>query len=140
MIALILFSAVSLPSYAKEKDKPGKSQFSGVWIFENKEKPTPGKIALLSFTLNLKQNGDKITGKYDYITYNATRIREGKIEGIVKDNKAVLKFKNPEYKWEKGSATLKPVKGGMEWEMTESPQGEHFIPLKSFLKKKKEEM
>ena len=137
MVSLLILT-VSIAD-ASEKPDTGKFQYMGSWIFKNDEKspPPPGQIKLLTFSLDLKQEGDKITGKYDYITFNATRIREGKIEGIVKDNIVKIKFENPEYKWEKGEAIIKPGKGGIEWILKKSPEGEHFIPGKALLKRVK---
>ena len=134
---LLMFFMTAFLSFAAEPMKEGKHEFSGAWKFQNDEKKPPpkGQNKLLIFSLEISRKGDEITGKYEYITYNATRIREGIIKGKIKGNTASLEFSNPEYNWEKGKASLVIMKNGLNWKMTESPQGEHFLPVTAVLKK-----
>ncbi len=136
IIVLTFFSSYSL-SLAEEPVKEGKTEFSGAWKFMDDEKKPPpqGQNKLLIFSLEISRKGDDITGKYEYITYNATRIREGIIKGKINGNSASLEFSNPEYNWEKGKASLIIKKNGLNWKMTESPRGEHFLPVTAVLKK-----
>lgn len=134
---IVIIISVSSLSFAGEPTDGKKSDFSGAWKFQNDEKKPPpqGQNRLLIFSLEISQKGDVITGKYEYITYNATRIREGIIRGKVKENTASLQFSNPDYNWEKGKASLNLQKNGLNWKMTESPRGEHFLPATAVLKK-----
>lgn len=136
VILMLIYTTASL-SFAGEPVKEGTHDFSGAWKFQNDEKKPPpqGQSKLLIFSLEISRKGDEITGKYEYITYNATRIREGIIKGKIKGNTACLEFSNPEYNWEKGKASLIIMKNGLNWKMTESPQGEHFLPMTAVLKK-----
>lgn len=135
MLVLLLIS-VSV-SYGGETVKLKSSDFSGAWKFtaDEKKPPPEGQNQLLIFSLEITVKGDAITGKYEYITYNATRIREGVIRGKIEGNKASLSFFNPEYKWEKGRASLSLGSNGLKWRMTEPPQGEHFLPGTAIMKK-----
>jgi hypothetical protein len=136
-ILILLFAASQ--ALAQQTAKQAISDYSGSWNFENKVKPSKknkGKIELISFSVNIKQEGDKISGRYEYLTTNATRIREGNISGKILGIKAVIKFDNTEYLSEKGLAELFLNKNELSWITIQMPEGDTYIPLKTTLKKK----
>lgn len=103
--------------------------FDGIWTFED---------ARVSFQLTLERNKNEITGTYSYVTLpNATRIREGRIEGVMRGGLIEIYFENQEYEWERGRATITASGAGLLWKMTERPKGESFLPVEATLMKAK---
>lgn len=92
-----------------EKDK---KHFTGEWRVENDK---------VSFTLNIIQKGNDLSGTYSYVVLpNATRIREGKIIGKVKNDIAEINFQADEYEREKGMAQLSFNNKNLCWVMPQA--------------------
>ncbi|MCE1245130.1 MAG: hypothetical protein LWY06_00630 [Firmicutes bacterium] len=143
-IIAVFFLATFCTASAQNNKSSGIPDLSGSWKFEKivrQNKKIKSRIELISFSLTIKQNGDKITGKYEYLTTNATRIREGSISGKIFGVKGIIRFENPEYSNENGLADLVPSKKGdgdeINWVILQAPQGDSFIPAKLTLKKGK---
>ncbi len=101
-------------------DPAPATSFKGRWTFEDKQ---------VSFELTLEQNENEIIGTYSYVTLpNAARIREGRIEGVVRGGLAEIYFENQEHEWERGRATITASGANLIWKITERPKGESFLP------------
>ena len=94
--------------------------FKGRWTFEDKR---------VSFELTLEQSGNEIIGTYSYVTLpNAARVREGRIEGVMRGGIAEVYFENQEYELERGRAAITLSGANLIWKITEHPKGESFLP------------
>lgn len=140
LFVLIIIAGTCAVFAQQQTDKKPAADYSGTWKYEKKVKPdkkNKNKIELISFSIEIKQEGQIISGRYEYTTTNATRIREGIINGKIFGIKAVVKFENPEYTWENGLAELVPSKDGMNWIIIQIPKGDNYLPVDIVLKKGK---
>lgn len=125
-------------AWAEDPPKEAGQDFTGTWVYEVEDKnpDNPAPVRLLTFSLTLSREGRKISGKYEYVTAAATRIREGTISGSCRGNTAMVKFQNPEVETEKGTAALHLITEGLEWKLLTTPTGDCYLPEKAVLKKK----
>lgn len=105
------------------------ASFAGKWLLED------GKI---SFDLDLTETGNVIKGTYSYVPLpNATRIREGRLQGTVKGNSAEVSFENADQSGERGKATITINEDRLDWKVTKFPEEESLLPARGTLKRQK---
>ena len=77
-------------------DLHGKEiDFSGSWSFDGLTDIDVGKPARCTFTITLKQNGNKISGNYTAVAIDGNRIDDGnKIVGTTSGNTADIQFES----------------------------------------------
>lgn len=127
---LLLIITIGVTTQYAQKSKT----FQGTWSWEKGTE---------QFELELKQNGNKLTGYHIAIGQNGSKVdeadttQEPSIVGTVKRNTAKVNFKSgfPDSNG-KGAATLILRRRQLYWKIINS-SGEHYLPLSAVLKIKK---
>ena len=127
----IIFAFASFPLFAS-------TDFSGEWsgVVENHDSSVYSTL-----NLKLKQEGEKLTGVYCYITRNGNRIdcpddNANNLQGSVYNNQADVYF-DSSFGGKHGKADLAINDGEMRWHLISKPQsGEFYAPEYYTLKKK----
>jgi len=131
---LVLFLAVLIITVT---DLHGKEiDFSGSWDYDGITDIDVGEPAQCTFTVTLKQNGNKISGDYTAIALDGNRIDDGnKIVGAISGNTADVQFESGSWGG-KGRAKMTHVGNKLMWEITETTKPGFWCPKKVILAKK----
>jgi len=131
---LILFCAFISPSVL------ARENFTGGWygeiLYENKETPAS------TFELQLTQHGEKITGRYCFITQYGNRIdcintNEVNINGLAKSEFISFVTFNSTFGGRGGKARLTIDGDNLKWKMLTPPtHGDYYVPKEYVLLKK----
>ena len=132
--AVVLFVVVLTIAVA---DLHGKEiDFSGSWDYDGITDIDVGEPAQCTFTITLKQNGNKISGDYTAIALDGNKIDDGnKIVGAISGNTADVQFESESWGG-KGHAKITRMGNKLMWEITETTKPGFWCPKKVILVKK----
>jgi len=124
---------ISPESYGQAND------FSGGWSYEGITDVDVGTPAQCTFTVILKQKGNKISGEYEAVALNGNRIdidEEGgnKITGVINGNIADVQFESASWGG-KGNAKITHLGNKIMWEVTKIVKPDVWCPKKVVLVK-----
>ncbi len=109
----------------------GQQNFNGTWNWSS---------TTANFTLVISQVNNIVTGNHCSVSDNGERIdcaesTESSINGTVQGNYLTVTFTSS-FSMEKGIAIIRWIdNSSIEWEITQKPKGEYFIPNKVILTK-----
>ena len=135
---LVLFLAVLIITVT---DLHGKEiDFSGSWSFDGLTDIDVGEPAQCTFTLKLKQYGNKLSGDYIAVALDGRRIdfdEDGgnKIIGVINGNTADVQFESGSWGG-KGRAKITHMGNRLMWEIAETTKPDFWCPKKVILVKK----
>ena len=122
-------------------DLHGKEvNFGGTWGYEGITDVDVGTPAQCTFTIILKQKGNKISGEYEAVALNGNRIDYdpdggNKIVGVISGNIADVKFESSGWGG-KGNAKITHMGNKLMWEVTKVIKPDFWCPKKVLLVKK----
>lgn len=115
-----------------------KYDFTGSWGFDGLADVGVGEPVQCTFTLTLKQRGNKLSGEYEAVALNGRRIdddTENQISGTTAGNIANIEFKSASWGGY-GKAKITHIGDGLIWEITKkATKGEFWCPQKAILKR-----
>lgn len=116
------------------------TDFSGSWGYDGITDVDVGTPAQCTFTITLKQKGNKVSGEYEAVALNGNRIdidEEGgnKITGVISGNIADVQFESASWGGN-GNAKITHLGNKLMWEITKIIKPDVWCPKKVVLMKK----
>jgi hypothetical protein len=128
IIKLIITVIICSSSFTKVA---GQQNFNGTWNWSS---------TTANFTVVISQVNNTVTGNHCSVSSNGERIdcaesTESSINGTVQGNSLIVTFTSS-FSLEKGIAIIRWIdNSSIEWEITQKPKGDYFIPNKVILTK-----